>query len=135
MQRYYNIGFLLSRVLARVEQLPKLAAQFPPGLLAQALPSTTVHTMRPYVMEEAEDHAYWVAEGDTRIWRYLWWTHCGAVKVRVEADPPRVLVDRSRLELYHSMPPWCHPCGSCARLGGELQLPPRKRPQAAPARS
>jgi hypothetical protein len=134
MQRYYTIGFFLNRVLDRVEQLPKLSAQFPPGLLMQALPSTTVHTMRSYVIEEAEDHAYWVAEGDTRLWRYLWWSHCGMLKIRVEASPTRVLVDRSRLEVCHTMPPWCLPCVSCARLGGELQIPPPRRtqPLAAP---
>lgn len=124
MQRHYTIGFFLNRVLDRVEQLPKLAADFPPGVLVQVLPSTTIHTMRAYVIEEAKDQAYWIAEGDTRLWRYRWWSHCGAVQVRVEVDPPRVLVAGSRLELYHTMPPWCRPCYSCARRGGQLTLPP-----------
>jgi hypothetical protein len=35
MQRYYTIGLFLDRVLDRVEQFPKLAAQFPPGLLVK----------------------------------------------------------------------------------------------------
>jgi len=124
MQRRYEIGFLLNRVLAGVEQLPKIAAQFPSGLLMQGLPSTTVHTMRPYVIEQPEDHAYWIAEGDTRLWRYLWWSHCGVLKVRVEAAPTRVLLDRSRLEVYQARPPWCEPCMSCVRLGRQMALPP-----------
>ena len=122
MQRHYSIGFLLNRVLTGVEQLPKIAATFPTPLWVQALPSTTLHTMRPYVIEEAKDHAYWVAEGDTRIWRYRWLTQCGSLVLRVEAAPTRLLVDRSRLEVCHTLPPWCLPCRSCARLEGKTGL-------------
>lgn len=72
MQRYYTIGFFLNRVLDRVEQLPKIAVQAPPGLWFHILPSTVMHAMRPYVIEEAADHAYLVAENDRRVWRYQW---------------------------------------------------------------
>jgi hypothetical protein len=111
-------GFLLNRVLTGVEQLPKIAATFPTPLWVQALPSTTVHTMRPYVIEEAADHAYFVAEGDTRIWRYRWLTQCGRGVLRVEAEPTRLITERSRLEVYKEVPPWCMACRACARLEG-----------------
>jgi hypothetical protein len=116
MERYYDIGLLLNRVLTRVEQLPKIAATFPTPLWVQALPSTTVHTMRPSVIETAEDHAYFVAEGDTRLWRYRWLTQCGRLVLRVEAEPPRLITERSRLEIYNQVPPWCRLCQACARL-------------------
>ena len=116
MERHYGIGFLLNRVLTGVEQLPKIAAKFPTSLWVQALPSTTVHTMRPYVIETAEDHAYFVAEGDTRVWRYRWMTQCGSLVLRVEAQPTRLITERSRLEVYKAMPPWCRLCTSCARM-------------------
>lgn len=122
MQRHYGIGFLLTRVLDRVEQLPKIAATFPAPLWVQALPSTTRHTMRPYVIEEAADHAYFVADGDTRIWRYRWLTQCGVLALCVEANPTCVLTVGTRQEVYSAMPPWCVPCWSCARMEG------RKRP-------
>jgi len=116
MERHYGIGFLLNRVLTGVEQLPKIAATFPTPLWVQALPSTTVHTMRPYVIELAADHAYFVAEGDTRVWRYHWVTQCGRLALRVEAQPPRLIRERSRLEVYKAMPPWCRLCTPCARM-------------------
>jgi hypothetical protein len=119
MERHYGIGFLLNRVLTGVEQLPKIAATFPTPLWVQALPSTTIHTMRPYVIEAAEDHAYFVAEGDTRVWRYRWMTHCGRLVLRVEAAPTRLITERSRVEVYKAVPPWCLPCRACARLQGE----------------
>jgi len=117
MERRYEIGFLLNRQLTGVKQLPKIAATFPTPLFVQVLPSTTVHTMRPYVIEEAEDHAYFVAEGDTRIWRYRWLTQCGRLDLRVEAAPTRLIPGPSRLEVCHTIPPWCILCVSCARIG------------------
>ena len=116
MERHYGIGFLLNRVLTGVEQFPKIAATFPTPLWVQALPSTTVHTMRPYVIETAEDHAYFVAEGDTRVWRYRWLTQCGRLVLRVEAQPTRLITERARLEVYREVPPWCRLCTQCARL-------------------
>jgi hypothetical protein len=116
MERRYGIDGWFNRVLTGVEQLPKIAATFPTPLFMQGLPSTTVHTMRPYVIERAEDHAYWVAEGDTRVWRYHWPTQCGRMFLRVEAFPTRLITDRSRLEVYREMPPWCRLCTSCARV-------------------
>jgi hypothetical protein len=116
MERRYGIDGWLNRVLTGVEQLPKIAATFRAPLWVQALPSTTVHTMRPYVIEESEDHAYFIAEGDTRVWRYRWLTQCGSLVLRVEAEPTRLITERSRLEVYREMPPWCRLCTSCARM-------------------
>jgi hypothetical protein len=84
----------------------------------QQLPSTLMPAMRPYVIEEAADHRYWVAEGESRLWRYRWLTHCGKLALRVEASPPRLITAGTRLEMCHAIPPWCRPCGACARKDG-----------------
>jgi hypothetical protein len=114
MERYYTMDFLFRRVLDRVEQLRTIAVGVPPNLWMHTLPSTIMHTMRAYVIEEASDHAYWVAEGDTRIWRYRWPSDCGTLVVRVESDPPLLVTAGTRLEICHEVPPWCRPCVACA---------------------
>src|SRR5689334_6377695 len=83
MQRHYELGFLFERRLARVDQRPQIALIEPPLVYVTLPPSTCVHTLRPYVVDEGEAQESWVRRRLLYVWRYSWWTTCRSFALRV----------------------------------------------------
>jgi hypothetical protein len=116
MRRHYTWGFLLNRVLDRVEQFPQIALCEPPVLFLSLLPSLVSHQLRPYVVDEGQGLPTYLSEADRAARRYTWETRCGRCALRVHGGTHQVVPPRDRVALYHTLPPWCTPCVACTAL-------------------
>jgi hypothetical protein len=111
--RHYEIDFLWRRC-THVEQKTQVAILDAPAVYAMRLPSTTVHSFRPYVLDEGNDQeASSIGQGRYR-WRYLWVTHCGSFALQVATQPHEVLTWGTRIKLYVDTPFWGRMCRLCA---------------------